>query len=66
MAGNLFPDFCRYDNPLTMGENHRIDPFAATHAAPVVGTEFVHRLWNHKAATAMAAIDVHRSGDGFS
>jgi hypothetical protein len=40
----------------TMGENHRIDPLAATDAAPVERGEFVHRLRNHETAATMTVV----------
>jgi hypothetical protein len=39
-----------------MGENDRIDPFAATDTMPVERGEFVHRLRHHEPAATMAAL----------
>jgi hypothetical protein len=41
---------------LTMGENDRIDPLAATDAAPIDRTDFEYPLQNHEPTAAMTAI----------
>jgi hypothetical protein len=47
-----------------MGENHRIDPFAATDAMQVVRGQFVHRLRHHETAAAMTALGVSLPSNG--
>jgi hypothetical protein len=40
----------------TMRENDWINPFAATHTAPIDRTNFKPRLRHHEAAAAVAAV----------
>jgi len=47
--------FFTRDIPPAMLKNDRIDPFAATHTAPIDRTDFEHRLRYHDAAAAMTA-----------
>lgn len=53
--------FRRRDGLPSMGENHRIDPLAATDATPVERGEFVHRLRNHETTATMTVIGVSLS-----
>jgi hypothetical protein len=48
--------FCTCDIFLTVGENHRIDPLAATDATPIVRVHFDDPLWHHQPTATMTPI----------
>ena len=56
MAGAHILPFGTHEILLPMGENHRINPFAATDTTQLKRPEFVYLLRHHKTATAMATI----------
>lgn len=57
-AGTDVSTFRLHDGLPTMGENHRIDPLAATDATPIERGKFVHRLRNHETAATMTVVGV--------